>query len=103
MSGEEGQKDGTEYFARGRCARDAVAAVDRLHPLYGDDRQSAIWLDPVCAADEQGARLGGRGYPDCVQLVRRAGDLAHPVRGLDRRLSRAAARPEIIDDPALER
>ena len=65
------------------------------HRLHGDDRQPAIRLDVVCRSDEQGARLADSRHPNRLQHLRRARDMAHADRGLDRRSSGSATRPEV--------
>ena len=75
-----------------RAGKPSLAPADHRHRVHGDDRQPAIWLDPVRPSDERGAWLVDRRHPDRLQPVCRARNLADPDRGLDRRPHRPEKR-----------
>src|SRR5579863_5670390 len=70
---KRGKNDG---YAQGRGASGPLAPARYRHHLHGDDRQSAIWLEPVRGPDVEGARLVARGDRRRLQLLRPGRDLA---------------------------
>src|SRR5579863_5404125 len=64
---KRGNHDG--HFRAWGAKGPLAPALDRHH-LHGDDRQSAIWLEPVCRPDVEGARLVARRDRRRLQLFR---------------------------------
>ena len=65
------------------------------HRLHGDDRQPAIWLDPVRRSDRRQISLGPGGDPARLHAVRGDRDLAGPDRSLVRRQIRPERRDHV--------
>src|SRR4051812_49856501 len=69
---------------------ESLAAARGGRRLHGDDRQPAIWLDAVRAADPRQAWLAARRHPGGVLDLRHHRGLAGAARGLVRRPLRPA-------------
>ena len=69
----------------------ALGAAHAWCRVHDCDRQSAIWLDAVRAADRPGASLGAPGHPGGVHHIRHLRDLVAAAGGDRRRPDRAAA------------
>ena len=67
----------------------ALGPTDRRHHLHGDDRQPAIWLDIVRAADQPRQWLGPPRHPGGVYRIRPVRDLAVAAGRLRDRPDRA--------------